>query len=89
MLSIEQSVVIDRPVEQVFDYVTNVENMVEWTGPTIEASQTSEGPPGVGATTSRISNFLGRRIDTQMQITEFEPNKLVVSKAISGPMPEF
>ncbi len=86
MISIEQTVVINKPVEQVFDYLTDVEKMVEWQSSRSEATKTSDGPVGVGTTSSRIANFLGRRIETVMETVEFDPNKLVVNKSISGPM---
>ena len=89
MLTVKHSIVIDRPIELVFDYVTDIKRMVEWIGPTIEANQTSENPRGVGTTSSRVSQFLGRRIESEMETVEFEPNQLIVNKAISGPMPEF
>ena len=89
MLTVEHSIVIGRPIELVFDYVTDIKRMVEWIGPTIEANQTSENPRGVGTTSSRVSQFLGRRIESEMETVEFEPNQLIVNKAISGPMPEF
>ena len=89
MVNIEHSIVINRPVEQVFDYLSDVEKMVEWTGPTIEAKFTSESPRGVGTTSSRFSKFLGRRIETEMETVEYEPHKLIVNKAISGPIPDF
>ena len=32
MIKIEYSLVIDRPVEQVFDFMSNVENGPKWQG---------------------------------------------------------
>ena len=67
MLTVEDSIVINRPIEQVSDYVTDIKRMVEWIGPTIESNQTSENPRGVGTTSSRVSQFLGRRIESEME----------------------
>jgi uncharacterized protein YndB with AHSA1/START domain len=48
MARVEHSVVIDRPVEDVFRYVTTYERHPEWCTETEEAGATSEGPTGVG-----------------------------------------
>ena len=89
MLTVEHSIVINRPIDQVFEYVTDVERIIEWIGPTIATKLTSESPRGVATTSSRSSQFLGRRIESEMETVEYEPNKLMVNKAISGPMPDF
>ena len=42
------SIVVDRPVETVFAYVTDVTNDPAWHTDVLEAQKTSEGPIGVG-----------------------------------------
>jgi carbon monoxide dehydrogenase subunit G len=41
---------IERPVEEVFDYFTDISNDVEWNPFVKEAEKTSTGPLGVGTT---------------------------------------
>ena len=48
MVDASDSIVIDRPVEQVFAYVTNVVNDPTWHTDVVEARQASDGPIGVG-----------------------------------------
>ena len=74
MLTAEHSIVINRPIDQVFDYVTDVERMIEWIGPTIATKLTSESPRGVGTTSSRSSQFLGRQIDSETALLRRGPS---------------
>ncbi len=58
MFRLEHSVVINRPIEQVFEYVTNIENAPKWKSRLLEVTRTSEGPVGVGTTTTHVGQFL-------------------------------
>ncbi|MEE9163867.1 MAG: SRPBCC family protein [Thermoplasmata archaeon] len=83
---IEKDVVINRPVEEVFAYSSNPENYVKWEVHCRGSEITSEGPLGVGTTFTDEVQFLGRRIKQIFEITEYEPNRKVSFKSISGPM---
>jgi len=83
----EHSVVIDRPVEEVFAYVTDANNDALWQSSTLDTEQTSEGAVGVGTTYRSVSKFLGRRIETTLEVTEHEPPRKQCSRVASGPIP--
>ncbi len=55
----QHSVLIDQPLEEVFAYITDVNNNSLWQSSTLETEQTSEGPIGVGTTYRSVSKFLG------------------------------
>jgi uncharacterized membrane protein len=78
---------INRPVEDVFGTLTKIENQPLWSSATLEAAQTSPGPVGVGSTARFVAKFLGRRIETQLRITEFEPNRRLSGESTGGPFP--
>ena len=85
---IETSVVINRPIDEVFAYVSNYENSLAWMTEVVEVKRTSEGPVGVGATYRDTVQFLGRRIEnTNSEVTEYEPNRKFAIKTTSGPLP--
>jgi hypothetical protein len=48
MTRFEQSVVINRPSEQVFDFLANPLNDPLWSSASVEIRKTSGGPVGVG-----------------------------------------
>jgi len=87
MAGFELSIVINRPTEEVFAVLANLENDIKWRREWVETKKTSEGPLGVGATFRLVSEFLGRRIPTVYEVTEYEPNQITAWKAVSGPLP--
>ncbi len=87
MARAEISTMIKRPVEDVFAVISNVENSPKWSSGAIEAKQTSPGPIGVGTTARYVGTFLGRRIESESEITEFEANRKYSWQSKSGPFP--
>jgi len=87
MARIEASVTIKRPVEEVFDFVTNAANVTQWRSGISESSQTSEGPVGVGATMRGVARVMGRQLKMTSEVTEYEPNRKYSTKTTSGPIP--
>jgi uncharacterized protein YndB with AHSA1/START domain len=83
----EHTVLIDRPIEEVFAFVTDPDNDPLWHASTLEAQQTSEGAVGLGATYRVVLKFLGRQIETTYEITEYEPPTKHCVRITSGPIP--
>jgi uncharacterized membrane protein len=86
MARIETSVVINRPIDEVFAYINDVRNWPQWNSTLPEAEQTSEGPVAVGSTFRGVSQFLGQRMEWTSEVTEYEPNRKLKQKITSGPM---
>ncbi len=86
MINIEQSVVINRPIEEVFAFVTDVDNESQWIGEIVEVKKTSEGSMGVGSTYDNVVQFLGRRIVDPHVVIQYEPNRKFGFKSNSGPV---
>lgn len=84
-----QSIEIERPVRDVFDYVTDPARLPEWDTDVRRGEVVSEGGEGVGARIeiertlppSRRHGTLGGRI------TEYEPMKAFAVTIDEGPMP--
>ncbi|MFQ5858939.1 MAG: SRPBCC family protein [Anaerolineae bacterium] len=86
MLRMEKSVVINRPVEEVFAAV-EFDRWSQWASELVETKKTSEGPPGVGTTYTHVAQMLGRRLENGYEVTEYEPNSKISMKSTSGPIP--
>ena len=86
MIKIEHSQVINRPIEEVFDFVTDIEKAPQWRAGVVESKKLSDEPK-VGAKGSEVLQFMGRRIDSTYEITEYEPSTKFGFKVISGPIP--
>ncbi len=87
MAQMEISTTIKRPVEDVWAVISNVENNPKWSSAALEAKQTSPGPIGVGTTARFVGKFLGRRIESDSVVTEFEANRKYSFESKSGPFP--
>ena len=87
MIKIENSIVINRPVDEIFEFMANSENNPQWQSGTQEVRKTSEGPIGVGTTFTSVSQLLGKRLESVVEYTAYEPNKRVAGKVTSGPVP--
>ena len=86
MAKIEHSVVINRPVEEVWAFMADPENDSQWVSGLVESTLTTEGPIGVGSRMRDVRRFLGRQMESTLEITEWEPNKRASMKSLSGPM---
>ncbi len=87
MIKIENSIVINKPVEEVFEFLANAENNPQWQSGTLDVRKTSEGPLGVGTTYTSVSRLLGKQLESTVEYTAYEPNTRVAIKAVSGPIP--
>ena len=87
MYKFELSIFINRPVQEVFDYVTNPANYAKWSSGIQSAEWTSDGPPGVGSTVKGVAKFLGRKIEFVTEITGWDPPNLWSVKSVGGPLP--
>ncbi len=87
MANYEQSVWINRPVEEVFEYATNPENEPLWNTGMQESEITSEGPLGVGTKVRSMNRVLGRSVESTWEVTEYEANRRKAVKSTSGPIP--
>lgn len=79
------TITINRSVDDVFAVLTKLEDTPKWSSTAIEAKITSTGPIGVGTTARYVDKFLGRRIESEVEITEFEPNRKLSMRSTSGP----
>src|SRR3569832_1370712 len=86
MINHRAQIWIHRPVEQVFDFVSNKENDLQWQSGLVEVHQAS-GPVRVGTQITEVYSFLGRKMDGKLEITEYKANQRLTTKSINGPFP--
>lgn len=73
MLEYEYTTVINRPLEEVFEYMQDITREREWQPNLREAEQVPEGEPGVGTRRRYVSEFMGRRFENVYVNTVYEP----------------
>lgn len=85
MLHAQRSVVIDRPINDVFAFFTDPANDLRWR-PSVKHIDAQE-PVGVG---SRIHQVVagpgGRQIPADIEVTAYEPDSLYAFKVTTGPV---
>jgi uncharacterized membrane protein len=78
MLHFKNKLEINRPVANVFSFISNFENMPKWNYFVLEVRKLSEGSIGLNSTFRQV-----RKTDTQeYKITEFEPNRRVTIETL-------
>ena len=84
MASFENTVIIPRPVEEVFAFLADFENVPEWNYAIVETTKVSPGPVGVG-TTYHQTRSIPSRSEESFEVTAFEaPRRLEIQGQI-GP----
>jgi len=86
MPTLAQSVTVNRPVQEVWEFISNFENTSRWSRGVLEARQTSDGPLGTGSTLQTVVKVFGRRRTAHYLVTEYEPNHAFAFEVTSGPM---
>jgi uncharacterized membrane protein len=76
---------IQRPLEEVFAFMSNLEHEVQWRPSLVEVKVTSGLPLRQGSTYRYVAKMMGRQLETGGEITAFEPNKGWSFKSTSGP----
>lgn len=75
MARMEESVTINRPVEEVFAYATDIKNWPKWHETILEPEQTSAGDLGVDTTFKGKGSMEGRTSEFTGKMTEYDPYK--------------
>lgn len=84
MFAFENTIVIDRPIEEVFAFVADLPSIPKWNYYVLSVSPTSPKPGTVGSTYHQI-----RKNDEQdLKISQLEPNRLLVVETIPPSRPE-
>jgi len=86
MITVEKSVQINKPVEDVFAYTTNIDNTTKWQQG-VESIEVEGDPNAVGGKYTEVRKFLGREMRTTLEITAHESNAKWAAKVLEGPVP--
>src|SRR6478735_7365964 len=86
MIKVEQSIDINRPVDEDFAFVADQTNAPRWQSGILEVRRITDSIIGVGIRHTFVRKLMGRRLEASTEYTEYEPNKKIVFKSASGPM---
>lgn len=69
----EATVVVGRPIEEVFAFLADGENDPKFSPRVLEIAKTTDGPPGVGTVYASTVKDAGMKTKREFKLTEFEP----------------
>lgn len=84
------SIIVERPVEEVFAFTTDARHNPLWQSARglKETRQEPDGPVGVGTRITETWSFMGRTMEDASEVTEYEPNRKYTRTSIGkgGPI---
>ena len=81
----EHSTVVQRPPSEVYAFLADAENDPRWWPGVMDIRRVSG--EGVGTRYEQgVKGPMGRRIATDIEITELRPGELIMFKAVEGPV---
>ena len=84
MLEFENTILIDRPISEVFAFLADLENLPKWNYYVLEVRKLSDGPIGIGTIYHQI-----RKTDEQdLRITELEQDHKLTVKTLPQSAPD-
>lgn len=76
-MHVERTFTVPRPVDTVFDYLSDFTSTNEWDPGTVQTTRTS-GDGGIGTVYANTSEFMGRRTELTYETLEFSrPTRVV------------
>jgi hypothetical protein len=84
MGTFENTVTIHRPLDEVFAFLADFENVPKWNYAIEKTWKATPGPVGVG-TTYRQTRSIPGRSEEGFEVTAFEPGKLLAVQGQIGP----
>jgi len=85
MLQFAADLTVNRPVEQVFTWLTNAENQGKFDKSSLKMEALTPGPWRVGTQFRELRDLGGRKTEVLSEIAELEPNRRFVIRSKTGP----
>ncbi len=87
MVNVRSSVVINKPIEEVFAFITTPENDAKWYIGVESRDHTPGEPAGVGSTSQSTIRFAGLSLTVEWEVTAYDPPTAIKVKTQAGHVP--
>ncbi len=87
MIYVEASVAINRPIEEVFDAISRVYKTKQWVSGVIDSRMLTSEPVQAGSRFHQATRFLGRTVESDSVISEYDAPMRFSLKSEGGPFP--
>ena len=86
-MRIEESILIDRTPDEVFDFLAVRSNDTRWMDSVKESDWLEPDVPlGIGRRGRMVQKMMGRRSEYIDEISEFEPGRRIAHRTVEGPI---
>jgi uncharacterized membrane protein len=86
VMRVEESIIIDRPAKEVFEFLSVRSNDPLWMASVTESAWLDPAAPmGVGRRGRMVMQAMGRR-EFLDEVTEYEPGRRIAHRSAAGPM---
>ncbi len=85
MIQFDFTVMIDRPIQEVFAYLTRFEHLPEWQKMITKVTPIDNQPPEAGMEFKVETLVLGRNLEGVVKVTRFDPPNGFSYTTIAGP----
>jgi uncharacterized protein YndB with AHSA1/START domain len=86
MIRVEKSVIINKPAEEIFAFVSAQGNYTKWQSGVEDVIEGADRNT-VGSQFTEVRKFMGQEMRTTLELTEFVPNSRWAAKVVKGPVP--
>ncbi|MBI1802259.1 MAG: SRPBCC family protein [Chloroflexi bacterium] len=87
MIPFQTAITINRPVDQTFRFVADMNNSAQWMGGVTSATAVVENPSGIGSRYRVVGQTGPWRFDTLFEVTEYERDrKIAIRTASASPL---
>lgn len=86
MFTIERTIIINRPQQEVFDFASDPAHAHKWLKVVKSKNWSSESPHGVGSTQRVVARYMGRDMEATNEYTVWDPPNQNVFKTVNSPL---
>jgi uncharacterized membrane protein len=86
-MDVRVATTINRPAQEIFDYISDPNNDPIWISGITSAQIVSDLPVGRGTRVKRVARFLGRTINYVLEITDYRSGALISMRSVQAPFP--
>jgi uncharacterized protein YndB with AHSA1/START domain len=87
MATIDHTFTVDASPAVVFAHLTDPEKATVWQASLLEARFSPDAPMRKGTEIHEVRKLLGRKMESTVEVTGFEPDRLFEGRVRSGPVP--
>lgn len=86
MITNEASILINRPVEQVFAFLSDPQNRSKWQANLVKSEKVTDGSVRLGTRLREFRQMGRREVETHVEVTSLESNQRFSTKTITKPL---